>query len=129
MLDDWLELHDPAPQCGRVPLGELRERVHCPVEIGPPLERPPVRQDQGDIQLGLEIDGPVPVQFQVAVPGHHRDGPVEERMGIVPKAGRRGFSIVARPPPAWWARSRLSTRRPHREGKPAKPVRCDPFRG
>ena len=98
MLNDRPELLDPAPQSGRIPQGEFRKRVHGLVEIGPPLQGSPIGQDQGDVQLGLEIDGPVPAQLQVAVPGHHRDGPVEERMGIVPEA--REARVLHRGQPA-----------------------------
>ena len=57
------------------------------VEVAPPLEGVAVRQDQGDVQLGFDVAGPVALELEVRVPGRLTDGAVEEGVDVVAEAG------------------------------------------
>jgi hypothetical protein len=43
----------------------------------------------GELVLRPDVAGPIPLELEVAVDGTHMDDPVEVRVEVVPKAGRR----------------------------------------
>ena len=76
----------PALQRGGVPLRQRGERIVGALEIGPPLQRASVVQQQGHVQLGFDVARAVAGDIEVSVPRHLGQRALEEAVGVVAKA-------------------------------------------
>src|SRR5262249_6588729 len=77
----------PAAQRRRVARAEALDGGRGLLEVGPPLERVAASQEEGDVQLRLDVRRAVPLEIQVRVPGGLADRPMEERVHVVEEAG------------------------------------------
>ena len=76
----------PAPQRRRIASAELSERNDSALKIGPPFEGAAVFGQQHDVEFGLDVDGAVPLEFEMGVPRHRRDRALEKGMRVVEKS-------------------------------------------
>ena len=80
---DRHEVGVPAAQSFRVAFAEGLERRDRALDVGPPFERAAIAGDERDVELRLDVLRAVPFKLEVRVPGHRRDGALEERVGVV----------------------------------------------
>ena len=86
-LDDGNEIVVPAPQRRRVGRAQAFERFGGARHVGPPFERTPVRKQQRDVELGLDVFGAEAFELEFAVPRHAVERAVKHRVGVVKEPG------------------------------------------
>ena len=70
-----------------VAAAELRDRRDGAFDVRPPFERAAVAGEQRDVELRLDVARAVAFEIEIRVPRHGGDRPLEERVGVVQKAG------------------------------------------
>ena len=86
-LDDRHELVVPAAQRLGIAPAEAGERRDGSLDVGPPLQCPPLAGDERDVELGFDQARAVPRQFEIGVPRHRAERAQKEGVGVVQEAG------------------------------------------
>ena len=119
VVHDRHELVLPAPQRLGVAPAELRERRDRALDVGPPFERAAIARQQRDVEFRLDVARAVPLELEVGVPRHRRDGALEEGVRVVQEA--RMARVFQRRKPAAGDRPALD-----RTASSARPCRDRP---